>query len=129
MENKPRKFWIAGLLSLLEPGLGQIYNGQARKGIFFLVLPLLFLPLMSLFINSNKILNFIITFALLTAVYYIISVGDAIHTARKFKTEYNLKKYNKVITRGYCYCFHRKYCYIRLRKEQLCASLQNTRHQ
>ena len=98
MGNKPRKWWVAGLLSLFEPGLGQIYNGQARKGIFFLVLPLFFLPVMSLCINSNKILYIIITFALLTTVYYIISIGDAIYTARKFKTEYNLKKYNKIFT-------------------------------
>ena len=98
MNNKPRKWWLAGFLSLFEPGLGQIYNGQARKGLIFLVLPLLFLPVMSLCLNSNKILHFLITFALLTTGYYIIAIGDAIYTARKFKTEYNLKKYNKLIT-------------------------------
>ena len=97
MNNKPRKWWIAGLLSLFEPGLGQIYNGQARKGLIFLLLPLFFLPVLFFCLNSNKILYFLITFALLTTLYYIISIGDAIYTARKFKTEYNLKKYNNLI--------------------------------
>jgi len=97
MNNKPRKWWIAGLLNLFEPGLGQIYNGQARKGLIFLVLPLFFLPVLFFCLNNNKILYFLIIFALLTTVYYIIAIGDAIYTARKFKTEYNLKKYNKLI--------------------------------
>ena len=98
MNNKPRKWWLAGLLNLFEPGLGQIYNGQARKGIIFLALPLFFLPAIFFFINSNKILHFLIFFALLTTAYYITAIGDAIYTARKFNTEYKLKKYNKLIT-------------------------------
>ena len=28
-----RKPWQAGVLSLFVPGLGQVYNGQARKGV------------------------------------------------------------------------------------------------
>jgi signal peptidase I len=97
MNNKPRKWWVAGLLSLLEPGLGQIYNGQARKGLIFLVLSLFLLPVIVLCINSSKILYFLIAFALLITAYYTIAIGDAIYTARKFNTEYNLKKYNKLI--------------------------------
>jgi signal peptidase I len=96
MNSKPRKWW-AGLLSLFEPGLGQVYNGQARKGITILLLPLLFLPVIYRCLNSNEILNFLIIFAVLTIVYYIIAIGDAIFTVRKFKTGYNLKKYNKII--------------------------------
>ena len=97
MNNKKRKWWLAGLLSLFEPGLGQIYNGQALKGLIFLVLPLFFLPAMFLCLISNKILYFIIAFSFLTTVYYISAIADAIYTAHKFKTEYILKKYNKLI--------------------------------
>jgi signal peptidase I len=32
---KRRRWWIAGLLSFLVPGMGQVYNGQATKGLFF----------------------------------------------------------------------------------------------
>src|SRR5215468_1534936 len=33
MTGSRRKPWLAGLLSLFVPGLGHIYNGQARKGV------------------------------------------------------------------------------------------------
>jgi signal peptidase I len=33
--TKHRRWWLAGLLSFLVPGLGQVYNGQATKGLFF----------------------------------------------------------------------------------------------
>lgn len=47
-----RKWWLAFLLSLIIPGLGQIYNGQTRKGILFICiaisLPLLIVSATSL---------------------------------------------------------------------------------
>ena len=33
-----RKPWQAGVLSLFVPGLGQVYNGQARKGVLLFCL-------------------------------------------------------------------------------------------
>jgi TM2 domain-containing membrane protein YozV len=33
-----REPWIAGILSLLLPGLGQIYNGRVIVGVLWLVL-------------------------------------------------------------------------------------------
>jgi len=45
-EFKPRKPWLSGIISLLFPSLGQIYNGQIKKGIFIylfiLLVPYLF---------------------------------------------------------------------------------------
>ncbi len=96
MNNKPRKWWIAGLLSLLEPGLGQIYNGQARKGLIILALPLLLLPAMVWCLNSSNIMIYLGVYAVLAVAYYIIVVADAVLTAKKFKNEYRLKKYNKL---------------------------------
>ena len=85
------------MLSLLEPGLGQIYNGQAGKGIFILVLPLFLMPLLPICINSNKFLFALVIFVCLTTIYYIFSIADAVRTALKFKFVYNLKRYNKII--------------------------------
>jgi signal peptidase I len=96
MENKPRKWWVSGLLSLLEPGLGQIYNGQARKGIIILLLPLLLLPGLLLCLNSSKVLFYLSAYALLAIAYYIIVAGDAVSNARKLESEYQVKKYNKI---------------------------------
>ncbi len=33
---RPRQPWLAGLLSFLVPGLGQVYNGRTRKGLVLL---------------------------------------------------------------------------------------------
>lgn len=33
---RPRKPWLAGLLSFLAPGLGQVYNGRTRRGLILL---------------------------------------------------------------------------------------------
>lgn len=96
MDNKPRRWWIAGLLSLIEPGLGQIYNGQARKGIIFFLIPLLLLPGLLLCLNSSNVLIYFGMFALLILAYYIIVIGDAITNARKFSSEYYLKRYNRI---------------------------------
>ena len=38
MKTQERKWWLAILLGLPFPGLGQIYNGQLKKGIMFYVL-------------------------------------------------------------------------------------------
>jgi signal peptidase I len=97
MNHKPRKWWIAGLLSLVEPGLGQVYNGQARKGLLILTLPLLIIPGMILCLNAESIVPFLCAFLLLVLGYYIVVVSDAILTARKLGDEYQLKQYNKTV--------------------------------
>jgi len=35
LEISKRKWWVGALLSFLLPGLGQIYNGQPKKGLIF----------------------------------------------------------------------------------------------
>ncbi len=42
LQAAPRNVFVAFFLSVLVPGLGQLYNGQARKGIIFIaVIPIL----------------------------------------------------------------------------------------
>lgn len=83
-------------MSILEPGLGQIYNGQARKGLIMLALPLLFLPATILGLKSDSMLALMVVYGLLAAAYFIFVLHDAIKTARRFKAGYQLKKYNKI---------------------------------
>lgn len=97
MNNKPRKWWLAGLLSLIEPGLGQIYNGQARKGILFILAQLLLIPLLMLSLNSGYVLMYLSIMMILTVAYYVVVVGDAIRHAKIQASDYQLKKYNKTI--------------------------------
>lgn len=97
MNNKPRKWWIAGLLSLFEPGLGQIYNGQAKKGLFFLLIPFLMYPSMIIGLKTENIFFMLILFVIFVAVYYIAVIADAVYFGFRFGTDYSLKRYNKII--------------------------------
>ncbi len=73
-----RKWWLALLFSLLLPGLGQIYNGQTRKGFFYLCLTVS-IPLFMIYTPGLSLLkpaNILIPFALL-----FIAPLDAIYMA------------------------------------------------
>lgn len=97
MSNKPRKWWIAGLMSLFEPGLGQIYNGQFRKGVVFLALPIFVIPTAAMSFNATKVIFGLCAFVLFGAAFYVIAVTDAIWTARSLSTDYQRKPYNRII--------------------------------
>jgi len=97
MANKPRKWWIAGLFTLIRPGLGQIYNGQARKGITVLLLfPLLLLVAPLALDASNVILSFLSIIAIGIG-FFVYAISDAIITARRLSIEYAPHKFNKTI--------------------------------
>lgn len=91
--GKPRKAWIALIDSLLMPGLGQIYNGQFRKGLSFY-----------LAIAISTLLLALLTFTLplyLLAVLYLFplvmqvwSTVDAFRTARRLNN-FQPKRYNR----------------------------------
>ncbi len=91
--TNPRNAFIASLLSLIFPGLGQIYNGQPKKGAIFFTLILL-LPI--LFGSSGMtatFTGFVLVNGILIALRVFIII-DAILNARKQK-QYVLKQYNK----------------------------------
>jgi signal peptidase I len=96
MDNKPRKWWVAGLLSLIEPGVGQIYNGQVRKGMIIILLQFLVIPLLMLSLNSSYVLIYLGVIVFAGLVYYIIVVRDAVKCAINIGHEYQLRKYNRI---------------------------------
>lgn len=97
MENKPRKPWIAGLLSLIQPGLGQVYNGEIRKALPIYIIPILLIPGMILCLRSGFIPIFLAAYAILGSAYYFLVFIDAVRTARRFNNEYTPRKYNRAI--------------------------------
>jgi signal peptidase I len=97
MENRPRKRWIAGLLSLVQPGLGQIYNGQLRKAIVIYALALLLVPIMILSLNARLVRVCLSALVIMAVTYYLLAVMDAIRTAGKLSSEYYPKRYNRLI--------------------------------
>lgn len=90
----PRRWWVAGLLSLLEPGLGQVYNGQARKGIALSLVPLLIFPFVYFLLLHNLFVVLLVGLAALIACYYLFVVADAVRHARS-SGGYVLKRYNR----------------------------------
>lgn len=98
MENKPRKWWLAAILSL-TPGLGHIYNGQGRKGFIILVLGNYVLPLMLLqcitWYLATLSMWFLYAVIAGVLVLYLAMIADAIRQANRLKFEYQPKKYNK----------------------------------
>jgi len=89
---KPRKPLIAFLLSLIIPGLGQIYNGQIKKGmlLFFLLIAPLFVFAQIRLANSfyGLVLIFLLELAL-----RIFTLVDAVRVAKRRK-EFLPKKIN-----------------------------------
>jgi signal peptidase I len=91
MGVKKRNPIISLLLSLIAPGLGQIYNGQLKKGIL-----LYFVGLLILFTFSIVGLYFygLIIFLLVGICWFIFVLADSFITAIKIK-RIKLNNYNK----------------------------------
>ena len=96
--SAPRKLWLAGLLSGLQPGLGQLYNGQPKKAIllaffpFLVIAPTLICLLIYAPLNPpcNIVLPVLLAISLLVAI-----VRDATQVAKQQGSRYELKSYNK----------------------------------
>ena len=93
--NKLRKLWLAGLMSLITPGLGQLYNGEVRKAAILYLMPLAFVA-PGCFIIARAFSRYVIfgTFAIV-AVYRIGVAVDAALQARRLASSYVLRKYNR----------------------------------
>jgi len=95
-KRKKRKIWLAGLLSLLFPGLGQIYCGRLLRGICLTVMLHLIssvgMDILSFLPASNIALSFYLIFLFLPFV--VLSI-DASVLAAKTSKSYRLKEYNR----------------------------------
>lgn len=94
---KVRKPWLAGLLTLLAPGLGQLYNGQSAKAVSF------FLLSFSLLFAAVHLFQTFVGMCLsvgLVLAYMAVVMWDAARLAAR-QREYVLKWFN----RGWLYAF------------------------
>jgi signal peptidase I len=89
---KKRKPFSALLLSII-PGLGQIYNGQLKKGLVFLTIDLLVPIAFGLTGILNK-LNGLVILLLFSLSFIIYRIADGFIQAKKL-SNYELKSYNK----------------------------------
>jgi signal peptidase I len=88
---KKRKPILAFLLSLVTPGLGQIYNGQFKKGIFYLIGFLLAYIVFSFLLSKFYGL---IVYLIIILGFFVFILIDALRGATKLKA-IALKPYNK----------------------------------
>ncbi len=91
-----RKTWLVIVYSLLMPGLGQVYNGQLQKGLVLFLLSSGFGLAITLF-SLGLPFAVLAVFFLLTILVLILAIVDGIKTARKFKYNFQPKKYNRPV--------------------------------
>ncbi len=100
-----RKPLLSFTLSLLSPGLGQMYNGQLRKGILYNV-GFNALSVMCLYsivaMQLHQAVNILLIFPLFI-IYLIIALMAAIYSWKKSDT-FNVKRYNR-------WYFYLAYCF------------------
>lgn len=89
---KRRNPFSALLLSIV-PGLGQIYNGQLKKGLVFLIIDLLVPITFGVTGILNK-RNGLLTLLVFSVLFIIYRVADGFVQAKKLNN-YELKSYNK----------------------------------
>jgi len=92
---QPRKGWIAGLLSFLLPGLGQIYNGQGTKGLVILAVLFLASPVCSLYLKHGAGVPFLSAMALGVVAFKLFAIVDAVINARRIAEDFEPRRYNR----------------------------------
>ena len=94
--NTPRTAWKAGLLSLLLPGLGQLYNGQAYKGLrWYCALVGTTMLLLALMLESRLSPLSLGGSLFLYIALYLTIAGDAVRVARQHGDSFQPKWYNR----------------------------------
>jgi signal peptidase I len=100
--NRPRRWWVAALLSYLVPGLGQVYAGQLTRGLLAYCLyawwgSLVFIGTLQAMRRHFPGFSFgwILLMLLVALILLIGIINDAIRLARKSRTHYELKVYNR----------------------------------
>ena len=94
MKNKPRKPWLAGVLTFFAIGLGHLYYGDIKKGIILFVGGQLFLVLgFSSFLLYAPVGPII---AIIAGISYLVyCIVDSVKGAKPYKGSYSMKKYNR----------------------------------
>lgn len=85
--KKPRKPWLALLLSLVLPGYGQLYNGEPNKAVWLflclVLLPLVVLPGIVLIFPGNWVLPACLAVVALVVSGWLYGMVDAFWVARR----------------------------------------------
>jgi signal peptidase I len=101
VQNKyKRHVWLAVLLSLIMPGLGQIYCGRFKRGLVLNFLHILPLPIIiGLFSLSDSpaLTKMAIVLILAGVMVFLVAIFDSAFLAIRTSAEYQLKDYNSPV--------------------------------
>jgi len=92
-----RHIWLAVLMSLIMPGLGQVYCGRLKRGLLLNFLNILPLPIIiGLFSVSNSpaLMQIVIVMILAGGIVQLTAIIDSAFLAIRAGSDYQLKDYN-----------------------------------
>jgi signal peptidase I len=98
--TRERRAWVAVGLSLLTPGMGQMYCGKLVRGlVFILVWGLSALILPWLLISSSPMPSLLFAIILLAAILTIpiVALVDAYRLVKRTRRDYAPKEYNHIL--------------------------------
>lgn len=95
MDNKPRKIWIAAILTFLTIGLGHIYSGELKKGVLFYIGQYLVLVLCISLLYFFPSFIILMGALLIWPTYFLYCLIDAIRIAQKGRPFYQVKSFNR----------------------------------
>ena len=95
-----RRIWLAILLSLIMPGLGQIYCGRFKRGLVLYFMHILPLPIVIslLYLSNSPALMHIAIVLILTSIMVLLgAILDSVFLAIRTASGYQLKDYNNPV--------------------------------
>lgn len=95
MKNKPRRPWIAALLTLLMTGLGHLYAGSPKRGLILFGIWSFWALLCSIFLLAVPNIFIIIIFLIGGFSFLVFCMVDAFSIAKRRKENYEPAKYNR----------------------------------
>jgi signal peptidase I len=96
VDNKPRRPWVAAVLTIVETGLGHMYAGCLKRGIVLFAVGealLLFMALSLTLVVPGRI--FMLSIIGIGLAYWLFCIADAAIIAKANRTNYTPVKYNK----------------------------------
>jgi TM2 domain-containing membrane protein YozV len=78
---------IAVIASFIFPGLGQIYNGETRKGIGYIIMGVIFVSVWIFLIHDRHIIGPILISGASIILLWISNMYDAYKTAKKINSQ------------------------------------------
>lgn len=87
IQTKKKNPIIAMIASLIFPGLGQIYNGEVRKGIGYIIMGIIFASIWIFLIQDRHISGPILVSSASIILLWIFNMYDAYKTAKEINPQ------------------------------------------